>query len=72
MEANEPFTGWLAIVRLILYFAIIWAAGRWALRRSVTRVLLPRKHRLEALLKELDGPESADPETRDAYPRRPQ
>ena len=56
MEPNEPFTGWPAIVRLILYFAIIWVAGRWAMRRSVKRDLLPRKRRLEALLKELDAP----------------
>jgi hypothetical protein len=56
MEPDEPFTGWPAIVRLILYFAIFWVVGRWATRRSVKRVLLPRKRRLEALLKEVDAP----------------
>jgi len=56
MEPNDPFTGWPAIVRLVLYFSVIWLAGRWAMRRSVKRELLPRRQRLEALLKELDTP----------------
>jgi hypothetical protein len=36
----------------------VWmvATGVWELRRSVQQDILPRKHRLEALLKELDGP----------------
>ena len=55
MEPGEPFTGWPAIVRMTLYFAIIWLLGRWVARRSVERDVLPRKRRLEALLKELDG-----------------
>jgi hypothetical protein len=55
MEPNEPFTGWPAIVRLMLYFVIVWVANRWRVRRSVQRDLLPRKRRLEALMKELDG-----------------
>jgi hypothetical protein len=35
----------------------VWslAAGVWEIRRQVQRDLPPRKHRLEALLKELDG-----------------
>ncbi len=33
------------------------AAGVWEVRRSAERTLLPRKRRLEALLKELDGQE---------------
>ena len=32
------------------------AAGVWELRRQVQRDVLPRKHRLESLLKELDAP----------------
>jgi hypothetical protein len=55
MEPTEAFTGWLAILRVILVFTIIWVVGRWAGRRSVKRDVLPRKQRLEALLKELDG-----------------
>jgi hypothetical protein len=43
MEPNEPFTGWFAIVRLILFCTIIWVVGRRAVRRSVKRDLLPRK-----------------------------
>jgi hypothetical protein len=55
LEPNEPFDGWPAIIRITVFFAIVWLAGRWAARRSVKRDVLPRKHRLEALLKELDG-----------------
>ena len=55
MEPGDPFTAWPGIVRLTIYFAIIWLIGRWAARRSVERDVLPRKRRLEALLKELDG-----------------
>jgi hypothetical protein len=43
-------------VGLILMAAFSSMAGVWAQRRSVTRDLLPRKHRLEELLKELDVP----------------
>ena len=32
------------------------SAGLWEIRRQVQKDLLPRKHRLEALLKELDAP----------------
>jgi hypothetical protein len=55
MEPNETFTGWPAIIRLTLYFAIIGAAGRWWVRRSVKRDVLPHQRRLEALLQELDS-----------------
>ena len=55
MEPNEAFTGWLAILRAILIFTIIWVVGRRAARRRMNQDVLPRKHRLEALLKELDA-----------------
>jgi hypothetical protein len=56
LEPNEPFHGWVRIVRLILVFAFLWAATAWWTRHSVERDVLPRKRRLEALLKELDAP----------------
>jgi len=55
MEPTEAFTGWLAILRVILVFTIIWVVGRRAARRRMNQDVLPRKRRLEALLKELDG-----------------
>jgi hypothetical protein len=55
MEPNEAFTGWLAILRVSLIFTIIWVVGRRAARRRINQDVLPRKRRLEALLKELDG-----------------
>ena len=55
MEPTEAFTGWLAILRVILVFTIIWVVGRRAARRRMNQDVLPRKQRLEALLKELDG-----------------
>jgi len=58
LEPNEPFDlfdDWPTFVRRILIFAIIWAGGHWAVRRAVEQDTLPRKNRLEALLKELDG-----------------
>ena len=55
MEPTDAFTGWLSILRVILVFTIIWVVGRLAARRSVKRDVLPRKQRLEALLKELDA-----------------
>jgi len=55
MEPNESFDDWARIVRMILIYAIICVAAVWAGRRSVQRNVLPRKHRLEALLKELEG-----------------
>ena len=55
-EPNEPFDDWPVIVGLILVSAITSVGGIWAQRQSVKRALLPRKHRLEAVLKELDAP----------------
>jgi hypothetical protein len=56
MEPGEPFTAWPGIGRVTIWFALVWLLGRWVARREVQRVLLPRKHRLETLLKELDTP----------------
>ena len=54
---NEPFGDeWVWIVGGILVCAIGSAAGVLEQRRSMERDLLPRKRRLEALLKELDAP----------------
>jgi hypothetical protein len=41
-----------------LMIVCVWtvASGVWQLRRSVQKDILPRKRRLEALLKELDAP----------------
>ena len=41
-----------------MLMCVIWpvAAGVWAIRRQVQTDVLPRKRRLEALLKELDAP----------------
>lgn len=55
MEPNEPFDRWAPFVRMMLFYAITLVAVVWAVRRTVKRALLPRKRRLEALLKELDG-----------------
>ena len=55
LDPNEPFGYWPSLVRGILVFAVFWVAGRWAVRRAVERDTLPRKRRLQALLKELDG-----------------
>jgi hypothetical protein len=55
LNPDEPFDDWPRFVRGILIFAVFWVAGRWAVRRAVRRDTLPRKRRLEALLKELDG-----------------
>ena len=55
LDPNEPFDDWPRFVRGILIFVVIWMAGRWAVRRAVKRETLPRKRRLEALLKEIEG-----------------
>jgi membrane protein implicated in regulation of membrane protease activity len=55
LEISEPFDVWPAIVRMTLTFAVCWVISLWAVRRSVRRDLLPRKRRLEMLLKEFDG-----------------
>ena len=43
------------LVWLLLISVYAAAAGVWELRRQVQQDVLPRKHRLEALLKELDS-----------------
>jgi hypothetical protein len=54
---NEPFSSeWAWIVGGIFVCAMGSVAGVWVQRRSMERDLLPRKRRLEALLKELDAP----------------
>lgn len=54
---NEPFrTEWFWIVGAIIVCAIGSVAGVWEQRRRIERDLLPRKRRLETLLKELDAP----------------
>jgi hypothetical protein len=56
MEPGEPFGGWPRILRITLFFTLV---GLWSARvhrRAAARDLLPRKQRLEALLKELDTP----------------
>ena len=54
---NEPFSDeWVWIVGGIFVCAMGSAAGLWEQRRSMERDFLPRKRRLEALLKELDAP----------------
>ena len=47
--------GYMLVTIIIL---CVWAvaSGVWQLRRSVQKDILPRKRRLEALLKELDAP----------------
>lgn len=56
-EPNAPFDDWEAIVGGIFVCAVGTVCGIWEQRRSVKRDVLPRKRRLEALLKELDGHE---------------
>ena len=54
---NEPFSDqWVWIVGGIVMCAMGSVAGVWAQRRSMEQDLLPRKRRLESLLKELDAP----------------
>jgi hypothetical protein len=56
LEPGEPFGGWPRILRITLFFTLV---GLWSARvhrRAAARDLLPRKQRLEALLKELDAP----------------
>jgi hypothetical protein len=47
--------GYLLISTILMCVIVPVAAGVWELRRQA-RELLPRKRRLEALLKELDAP----------------
>lgn len=56
---DRPFSDpglWDPIIFMIFWIVITVAASFWWQRRSVRRDLLPRKSRLEALLKELDAP----------------
>jgi hypothetical protein len=46
--------GYMLVTMTIICFWSV-AAGIWQLRRDVEQNLLPQKHRLEGLLKELDG-----------------
>ena len=56
LEPNESFDDWGRVVRMILVGAFVsWLAVR-AARRRANQDVLPRKRRLEALLKELDAP----------------
>jgi hypothetical protein len=55
IDDNEPFDGWGSIVRKIVVWPCIGLAGVWWARRVVRRDVLPRKHRLEVLLQELDS-----------------
>jgi hypothetical protein len=48
---------WPLLASLIFVCAYSSAASVWQARRSAQRDLLPRKRRLEALLKQLDGQE---------------
>ena len=54
MEPNVPFD-WGRVVFIILVFAFLSVIGARASRRRAKQDVLPRKHRLEALLKELDA-----------------
>ena len=46
--------GFLAVSMIFICVGSV-AAGVWEIRRQVQKDVLPRKHRLEGLLKELDG-----------------
>lgn len=46
---------WAWAIRKIVWWTILSAGLVWVARRSVERVTLPRKRRLEALLKDLDS-----------------
>jgi len=54
-EVHEPFRDWKIFAGLTLVLAFSFVSGVWAQRRSVTRDLLPRKHQLESMLKQLDA-----------------
>jgi hypothetical protein len=47
--------GYIVVGTIVMCVVLPVAAGVWELRRSVQRDILPRKHRLEALLRELDA-----------------
>jgi peptidoglycan/LPS O-acetylase OafA/YrhL len=54
---QKPFSddGYIVLSTILMCVVLPVAAGVWELRRSVQRDILPRKHRLEALLRELDA-----------------
>lgn len=54
-EPNEPFDDWPTTLSTIVICAGSWVFSVQEQRRVVKRHLLPRKERLEALLKEVDG-----------------
>ena len=55
---NDKFIGDDGYMLVTLTFILVWsvASSVWWYRRRLQRVVLPRKRRLEALLKELDAP----------------
>jgi hypothetical protein len=55
MEPNEPFPGFARVVRMILVGAVLFVLAVRAARRRAKQDVLPRKRRLETLLKEFDG-----------------
>ena len=54
---EKPFSddGYMLVSTILMCAVLPVAAGVWQIRRQA-REVLPRKHRLEALLKELDAP----------------
>jgi hypothetical protein len=54
-EPNEPFDDGVTIVGSIVLCALASLYGIWEERRSMERDVLPRKRRLEAMLKELEA-----------------
>ena len=50
---NEPFEWWYAGSMVFIVFSVV--IGAWDERRKTERETLPRKRRLEALLRELDA-----------------
>jgi len=54
---DKPFSddGYMLVSTILMCVALPVAAGVWDVRRQARAVVLPRKRRLEALLKELDG-----------------
>ena len=56
MEPNEPFADWGRVVRIILMGAFVAVLAIRAARRRAKQDVLPRKRRLETLLKEFDAP----------------
>jgi hypothetical protein len=55
MEPNEPFVDWGRVAFIIMVGAFVAVLAVRAARRRAKRDVLPRKRRLETLLKEFDG-----------------